>query len=81
MPKCSFAVKPKKDDRDAEINAIIEAWLIRRGMSKQMLAVKIGMPYSTMIQHLRDKEKLRYREIRDIFDALKVPDEEKGKIL
>ncbi|MCC8067003.1 MAG: helix-turn-helix domain-containing protein [Clostridiales bacterium] len=54
---------------------------MRREMSLKTLAKKIGMPYSTMTQRFREPETIRLSELWKMMDALKVPAEDRARIL
>lgn len=80
MPKTNLC-KPRVDPREAELKAIIVGGLIRCNISREGLAKKVKLPYSTLNQHIRNIRDMRVGELWDILDVLKPEESEKLKIL
>lgn len=79
MPRC-FCAK-KEDKRDQKVRELIGAGMAREKMNKVALAEKMNMPYQTLRYHMDDLSKMRYEELRKIFDILKVPKEDRAAVL
>ncbi|MCD7882491.1 MAG: helix-turn-helix domain-containing protein [Lachnospiraceae bacterium] len=80
MPKSNLC-KPRDDPRKAEVLVAIESGLIRQDMTRKSLAKKIGMPYSTLTQRLRNPQDIRLEELWSILDTLKVSEDGRTKII
>lgn len=80
MPKTTLC-KPRVDPREAELRAMIDGGLARRSISRENLANKVKLPYSTLNQHIRNIRDMRVGELWDILDVLKPEEHEKQKIL
>ncbi len=79
MPK-GFLTK-NQDKRETEMQAVINAGIIRMHTTKAKLSKKCGIPYSTFTKALREPEYMGYVMLKTILDELHVPAEERTKIL
>lgn len=78
MPRVNLG----RDPRDDNLRMIIEAGIIRRGFrSKKDVADAMHMPPSTFYLRYKKPELFTFGELKTLCAVLKVPAEEKGKIL
>ena len=80
MPKTNLC-KTRVDPRESELQAVIIGGMTRRNMSRENLAKKVRLPYSTLNYHIRNIRDMRVGELWDILDVLKPEENEKMKIL
>lgn len=78
MPRIKpLGVNPK----DMEVKKLIACYLIERNMSNADLIRITKIPASTYYLAMKKPEDMRVGMLRQIFDALKIPDERRCGIL
>ena len=74
MPKTNLG---KRNEKDQAIFETVTLYLARRDMKKADLARATKIPVSTLCKALRQMEYLKVSQLRLIYDALRVPAEER----
>ena len=78
MPKAM--VRNVTEEQNCIIRGSIKNMIELRKTKVREVALKAGMKESTLYAKIRDPAKFTLRELRDLYKALQVPDEEKERI-
>ncbi len=74
-------VKTNLCEKDIELQEMINKWLKIRGQKKTWLIKVTGIPEQTFYKAMRQPELLRVTQFRAICDALRIPHEERGRVI
>ena len=70
-----------KAEKTKELHALIAGYLIRRGYSKEDLALQLNICPSSLYNKMKDIDKFTFKEITILFSLLKLDDETKLKLM
>ena len=70
-----------KAEKTIELNALIAGYLIRRGYSKDDLALQLNISRASLYNKMKDIDKFTFKEITTLFSLLKLDDETKLKLM
>lgn len=78
MPKVLLT---KAQERQERASRVLKISIMDQHTDQQQLSQKTGMPYGTLNKRINKPETCKLEELWRILDALKVPAEERAKIL
>lgn len=79
MPEVNYY--KKTDQRVEEIRNTAIYYMLKRKTDRKRMAKTLGIGYSTLNQHLANPRDMRVGELLDLFDTLKVNNEDRIKII
>ena len=69
------------NEKDTELQELIEKYLKLRGQNKTWLIKVTGIHEQTFYKAMRRPELLRVSQFRAIVDTLRIPHEERGRVI
>lgn len=71
----------QKELKAIEFRACINRYLLLRGMNKNDLSKRTGIPIATLYKRLREQDSMQIQELRRIGHTLNIPADELAKVI